>query len=604
VGQARSEEVGELRNPRCRVASLAFAVLALMWTGHYVWSEQSPHRARAGREGMTATNGKDETTMRELTIEKPYLHLPVKNRAPQRLMRFVVEGREVREFTIELADAEPDFWVFADVSSFRGKELQIHVDELPEGSQGVASIRQADDVPGVECLYQEKHRPQFHFSSRRGWNNDPNGLVYYEGTYHLFYQHNPYGWGWGNMHWGHAVSTDLVHWTELPEALYPDEMGTMFSGSAVVDWNNTAGLQQGNEKPIIAFYTAAGGENPASEGRPFTQAIAYSTDTGQTLTKYAGNPVIPHLEGTNRDPKVIWHEPTERWVMALYLGERDEAHYHALFASSDLRSWTKLSEVALADGGGECPDLFELPVDGDEANRKWVFSQASGHYLIGSFDGETFTPEEGPLRWQGDGSAAYAAQTFSDIPAEDGRRIQIAWLTQQLPGMPFNQMMTFPVELALRTTDNGPRLFVNPVQEIELLHDQSHAWENETLAEGSANLLAGLSGDLFHLRAELEIGDAQEVGFTIRGLPVLYHAAKQEVTCGKASGPLRSVKGRICLELLVDRASIEVFGNGGETYVVAGMIPPDDNTSLELVSKGGTATVKSLDVYELRSAWR
>jgi len=507
---------------------------------------------------MTATSGKDEASMRELMIEKPHLHLPVKNGAPQRVMRFVVEARQVEEFTIELADAEPDFWVFADVSAFRGEELQIHVDELPEGSPGVASIRQSDEVPGVDGLYQEKHRPQFHFASRRGWNNDPNGLVYYQGTYHLFYQHNPYGWGWGNMHWGHAVSTDLVHWAELPEALHPDEMGTMFSGSAVVDWNNTAGFQQGSEKPIILFYTAAGGENPASEGRPFTQAIAYSTDGGQTFVKYDANPVIPHLEGSNRDPKVIWHEPTGRWVMALYLGERDEAYYHALFASSNLRSWTKLTEVALTAGGGECPDLFELPVDGDQENRKWVFSQ----------------------------------------------RIQIAWLTQELPGMPFNQMMTFPVELTLRTTDDGPRMFVNPVKEIELLHAKRHAWENETLAEGGANLLAGFSGDLFHLRAELEIGDAQEVGFIIRGVPVLYHAEKQEITCGHAFGALRPVEGRICAELLVDRASIELFGNGGETYLVAGMIPPEDNTSLELVSKGGSAVVRSLEVYELRSAWR
>ena len=542
--------------------------------------------------------------MQELIIEKPYLHLPVKNGAPPRLMRFVVEGREVREFTIELADAEPDFWVFADVSAFRGKAMQIRLDELPEGSQGLTSIRQSNDVPGADSLYREKRRPQFHFSSRRGWNNDPNGLVYYGGTYHLFYQHNPYGWNWGNMHWGHAVSSDLVRWAERPEALHPDEMGTMFSGSAVVDWSNTAGFQQGSEKPIVLVYTAAGGENPASEGQPFTQAIAYSTDGGKTFAKYDGNPVIPHLEGGNRDPKVIWHAPTGRWVMALYLDERDEAHYHALLASSDLRSWTKLSEVALAAGRGECPDLFELPVDGDEGNRKWVFSQASGHYLIGSFDGETFTPEVGPLRWQGSESMAYAAQTFSDIPAEDGRRIQIAWLQQELPGMPFNQMMTFPVELTLRTTGDGPRLFVNPVQEIELLHDQRHAWENETLAEGGANLLAGLGGDLFHLRAELEVGDAEEVGFIIRGVPVLYHAAKHQVTCGRMSGALRPVEGKIRLELLVDRASIELFGNSGETYLVAGMIPPDDNTSLELISKGGTATVTSLEVYELRSAWR
>ncbi len=487
-------------------------------------------------------------------------------------MRFVVEGREVREFTIELADAEPDFWVCSDVAAFRGKKLQLHVEGLPEGSQGVASIQQADGVPGADCCYQEKHRPQFHFSSRRGWINDPNGLVYHEGTYHLFYQHNPYGWGSENKHWGHAVSSDLVHWTELPEALYPDEYGTIWSGSAMVDWNNTAGFQQGDEKPIVLFYTAAGGTNAASKGRPFTQAIAYSVDRGETFAQYAGNPVMPDLEGGNRDPKVIWHEPTGRWVMALYLDKRDETHCHALFASSDLRSWAKLSEVAMPAGMGECPDFFELPLDGDQANRKWVFSQASGHYLIGSFDGATFQPEVGPLCWQASESVAYAAQTFSDILAEDGRRIQVAWLRQELPGMPFNQMMTFPVELTLRTTGSGPRVFVNPVHEIELLHGTSHVWENETLAEGGESQLTGISGDLFRLRARSSrIGDAQEVGFVVRGLPVLYNAAKQEITCGKAVGTLRPVEGRISLEMLVDRAldrvirqrRRDVLGRGG-----------------------------------------
>ena len=502
--------------------------------------------------------------MRELSIEKPYLHLPVQNGAPQRRMRFVVEGREVREFTIELADAEPDFWVCANVSAFRGTKLQIHVEGPPVGPQGVASIQQADEVPGADCRYQEKHRPQFHFSSRRGWINDPNGLVYHEGTYHLFYQHNPYGWGWGNLHWGHAASNDLVHWTELPDTLYPDESGTIFSGSAVVDWNNTAGFQQGDEKPIVLFYTAAGGTNAASKGRPFTQAIAFSVDGGETFAKYAGNPVMPHLEGDNRDPKVIWHEPTGRWVMALYLDKRDETHYHALFASSDLRSWAKLSEVAMSAGMGECPDFFELPLDGDQANRKWVFSQASGHYLIGSFDGATFQPKVGPLCWQANESVAYAAQTFSDIPAEDGRLIQIAWLRQELPGMPFNQMMTFPVELTLRTTGGGPRLFVNPVKEIEVLHDRSHVWENETLVDGGESLLADTSGDLFRIRGEIEIGDAEEVGFVIRGLPVLYSATKREITCGKAVGALRPVEGRVRLEVLVDRALVELFGNDGE----------------------------------------
>ena len=529
-----------------------------------------------------------------------YLNLPVKNGAPKHWVRLLIGSDVVREFEIELADGKPDFWAFIDVSAHIGSPFSLEAEGLPEGLPGFASVRQSDSIEEAQDLYRERYRPQFHFTSRRGWNNDPNGLVYYQGEYHLFYQHNPFGVKWGNMYWGHAISRDLVHWEELDDALAPDALGQMFSGCAVVDWNNTAGFQRGEEKALIAIYTAAGGLTPSSKGQPFTQCLAYSTDRGRSWTKYAGNPVLGHLMGGNRDPKVIWHEPTRQWIMALFLDPPKGQPNYALLGSPDLKRWTRLCEVTLPCG--ECPDVFELPVDGSQANRKWVYWGGDGRYLIGSFDGQTFTPETGPVRsYAGN---AYAAQTYSDIPEGDGRRLQIAWLRGDLPGMPFNQQMTFPVELTLRTTVQGPRLFVNPVKEIELLHDKRHTWENETLAEGGANLLAGLSSDLFHLRAELELGDAHEVGFVIRGLPVLYNAAKQEITCGKAVGALRPVEGRVRLEVLVDRASIELFGNGGETYLVAGLIPADDSKSLELISKGGTATVKSLKVYELRSAWR
>ncbi|HWQ91869.1 MAG TPA: glycoside hydrolase family 32 protein, partial [Clostridia bacterium] len=296
----------------------------------------------------------------------------------------------------------------------------------------------------------EPLRPQFHFTSRRGWLNDPNGLVFYKGEYHLFYQHNPYGWGWGNMHWGHAVSPDLVHWKELPIALYPDEHGTMFSGSAVVDWNNTAGFQSGSEKPLVAMFTAA--------GKPFTQGLAFSNDRGRTWTKYENNPVLPHIVAENRDPKVIWHAPEQKWVMALYLDESD----YALFASKDLKRWEKLSDVRIP-GDSECPEFFEMPVEGREGETRWVFYGASGRHLVGKFDGTTFKPEGGPQELQR-GNCWYASQTYSDIPARDGRRILIPWgrmTAREVPfhqGMPFNQMMGLPVELTLRNTDDGLRL--------------------------------------------------------------------------------------------------------------------------------------------------
>jgi fructan beta-fructosidase len=526
-----------------------------------------------------------EPAERTITIAKRYLHLPVENGAPKRRMRLVVDGRTVREFEIELADAEPDFWVFSDVSPFAGEPMTIAVDRLPSDSEGLAAIEQADEVPGADGLYREKYRPQFHFSSRRGWNNDPNGLVYYDGEYHLFYQHNPYGWRWGNMHWGHAVSPDLVHWTELPIALYPHRFGDWcFSGSAVVDEHNTAGFQTGDEKVIVAAYTSTGrGE-----------AIAYSNDRGRTFTEYEGNPVVEHR---GRDPKVIWHEPGDHWVMAVY-DERDDARGIAFYTSADLKTWQYESRI---DGYYECPELFELAVDGDPGDTRWVVYSGNGDYAIGRFDGKTFTVESGKHRFHY-GNCFYASQTFSNTRPEDGRRIQIAWGRIGHPDMPFNQMMDFPVVLTLRSTEEGIRMFAEPVREIELLHDEKHAWRDVTLDPGE-NLLDGITGDLFHIRAEWGLSEAKQLGVKIRGVPVTYDVEKRQLVCQNETAPVEPIDGRLRLEILVDRTSIEIFAQEGRLYMPMGVIPPDEDRGLEVFAEGGPATVRSLEVYELRSAW-
>ncbi|MGQ9632389.1 MAG: glycoside hydrolase family 32 protein [bacterium] len=533
---------------------------------------------------------------KKIAVRNRYLNLPVKNGAPKVRMSFLAEGKKVREFEIELADGTPDFWVFSDVGAFEERTLTIEAEgeKIPAGA--LESIAQSDAIEGAESLYKEKHRPQFHFSSRRGWNNDPNGLVYYKGEYHLFYQHNPYGWRWGNMHWGHAVSTDLVHWEELPDALEPDERGTIFSGSGLVDWNNTAGFQTGDENVLVNVYTSAGGTSERSKGKPFVQSIAYSNDRGRTWTKYERNPVLGHIVGSNRDPKVIWHEPTRKWVMALYLDEND----YALFSSPDLLRWERLCTITIP-GASECPDIFELPVDGDPQNKSWVFWAANGSYLLGHFDGRTFVQEGDVHRcnWGGD---SYAAQTWSDIPPEDGRRIQIAWLRVDLPGMPFNQQMTFPCELTLETTSEGIRLFSRPVKEIEKLHGKKHSRRNVNLAPGE-NPLSQISGELFDIRAEFEVGEATGFGFAIRGIPVAYDVRRGVLSCQAKTAPLFPVDGKIRLQILVDRTSIEIFGNDGRIAMPIGVIPEDGDRSLEVYTEGGITLVNSLEVYELRSIW-
>ena len=522
-------------------------------------------------------------------VAKHFLNLPVKNGAPSRHVRLLVEGKVAREFDIELADGAPDWWAFLDLSDFKEKQAVLTVDKLREDSGAFKSINQSDEIMDAATLYLEKLRPQFHFSSRRGWNNDPNGLVYYQGEYHLFYQHNPYGWNWGNMTWGHAVSPDLVHWQELPNALYPDQLGTMFSGSAVVDWNNTAGFQTGNEKVLVAMFTAA--------GKPFTQGIAYSNDRGRTWKKYEKNPVLPHVAGENRDPKVIWYAPDKKWVMALYL---DHDNY-ALFSSANLKQWEKLSDVTLP-GDSECPEFFEIPVDGNIQNTRWIFYGGKGLYLIGEFDGKTFHPESGPHTLQ-NGNCWYASQTFNDLPATDGRRVLIPWGTMAMPGMPFNQMMGIPVELTLRTTEAGLRLFANPVRELTSLRTKTKTIKPQTLHPGE-NPLAGVTGELLDLVTEFTPGEAFEIGFNLRGMPVVYDVKNQELSCRDKKAMLKLDHGKVRLRMMLDRTSIDIFGNDGILYMPIGVLVPTDNLSLDVQAKGGEAHINSLEIFELKPAWK
>lgn len=535
---------------------------------------------------------------RAFLFQKQYLNLPVKNGAPRRLLRLYTDDKCVHEFNIELAPMapnEPDYWVFLDVSEFRNQTGTLHIYQYNnECKAGFDAIFQADTFPGQENLYREKLRPQFHFTSRRGWINDTNGMVWYDGEYHMFYQHSPYSWHSSDKAWGHAVSTDMIHWRELPAALHPDELGPIWSGSAVIDHNNTSGFQSGPEKPMVCFYTSAGGWTPWSLGRSFTQSLAYSNDRGRMFTKYLNNPIIHHISGSNRDPKVFWHEPTKQWVMVLFW----EDHMMGFFTSPDLKLWTRQSEIKSFH---ECPELFDLPVDGDPANTKWVLYGASGDYMLGQFDGKRFVPDGDPLRFHY-GNCFYASQTFNNIPASDGRRIQMAWGTVDMPGMPFNQMILFPVSLTLHTTEEGIRMYAQPVKEIESLHQKQWRRENLALRPG-VNPLVEIRGELFHIKAALDISETQSFQLTIRDIPITYDAVEQQITCCDKTSPLSPADGMILLEILVDCTTIEIFANGGCVYMPIGVLLPDNPQTINL-SAEGRLIIMEIEVNELKSIWR
>jgi fructan beta-fructosidase len=521
--------------------------------------------------------------VREIVADKRFLQFPVKNKAPMRRVRVLNGSETVTEFTIELAD-KPDWWAPLDVSKLKGKTLRIEVDNLPEDSKALDPVDAVDRVTASDALYTEKLRPQLHFSPSRGWNNDPNGMVYADGEWHLYFQHNPYGVEWGNMHWGHAVSKDLVHWEELPIALSPRKFGDWaFSGSAVVDKENTSGWKTGANELLVAAYTSTGrGE-----------CIIYSNDRGRTWSEYFGNPVVKHA---GRDPRLLWHAASKRWVMAVY-DEKDRKRWIAFYTSSDLKTWTYRSRI---EGFYECPDIFELPVDGDAKKQKWVLTAASSDYRVGKFDGETFTPETKMIRGN-QGRGVYAAQTFSNAP--DGRVIQIGWLQAPSPGMSFNQAMSLPIELGLKSTADGPRLTRRPAKELESLRGKSHTIGPIDVKPGDRPL-TDIGGELLEVRASIIPGETSRFTLTIRGVALAYDAKSREVRIGdhKLSVPLRD--GRLNLHVFADRTAFEVFASEGLVYVPFPVIPKPDAAAVEFDVAADQIRLDRLVVDELASIWK
>ncbi|MFA6701525.1 MAG: DUF4980 domain-containing protein [Dysgonamonadaceae bacterium] len=516
---------------------------------------------------------------------KKYLNIPISNEANREVMTIEVNGTKERVFDVRLASENPDYWVFCDISAFKNKTLNI---SFSSQNNGLNKIYQSDEIAGLDSLYKEQNRPQFHFSSRRGWNNDPNGLIYYVGEYHLFYQHNPYEKEWGNMHWGHAVSNDMIHWRELPVALYPDELGTMFSGSVVVDYQNTAGFNKGKTSAMVALYTA---DNPDRQ----IQCVAYSLDKGRTWTKYDKNPVIDSKDKWNskdtRDPKVFWYAPGKNWVMVL--NERDG---HSIYNSNNLKDWTFESHIT---GFWECPELFELPVDNNPNKKKWVMYGASGTYMIGNFNGKVFTPESGKHYYTT--GSAYAGQTFNNIPQSDGRRIQISWGRITPKNMPFNMLMLLPTELKLKSTNNGVRLFSAPIDETNLLTDNCEKWANLNVEQADKNLNVYKDEQLLRIKMTMKLSHATSAGLDFKGQSILNYDMNNNTVNGVFYSPEDMTSMEISADIFIDKSSVEVFiDNGAYSYSFERKIN-DQNKDFNFW--GNNIQIKNLEVFRLKSIW-
>ena len=533
----------------------------------------------------------DVKRTRDIVINQPLLHLPVKNGAPKRDVEVLLNGKIERHFSIELAANAnaADWWAPLDVADWRGKTIGIET-QLPENSIALESITQDAKLRDGANLYREPLRPQLHFSAQRGWLNDPNGMVYADGEYHLYFQHNPYGTAWGNMHWGHAVSRDLAHWQELPIALYPFAPNdAVFSGSAVVDKANSSGWKQGANELIVAAYTStARGE-----------CIVYSNDNGRTFTEYENNPVVKH---NGRDPRLLWHAPSKKWVMAVYsedLSQAEEAQKRRIdfYHSPDLKTWTFGSRI---NDFFECPDIFELPIDGDAKNTRWVLTAANSEYMIGSFDGKTFTPET-PKLTGSRGRGFYAAQTFSHDPKN--RTVQIGWMQAPSPGMTFNQAMSLPLQLSLRSTPDGPRLAWSPVEELKTLRTKTHDLGAPTLRPGAANPAAQVSGELLELHATFTPPKTGEVRFNLRGVPIVYDADKEELSVQDLRVSLKARAGKIELKIFTDRTIYEIFANDGLVYLPLPIIPDAKNLAVD-ISASGETKFNALEIYQLKPIWK
>lgn len=520
------------------------------------------------------------STSNMMTIEKKYIVVPINNHAVSKKLCFYEDAgdgkRLVMDFDCKMDFLHPQYMVYIDVSRYMGRKFSY--DSIPHME---FTLKQSDSKE-LDGLYQEEYRPLSHFTPQIGWINDPNGMIKYQGTYHMFYQYNPCGTEWGNMHWGHAVSQDLLHWAEKDIALFPDEMGTMYSGSAIEDTHNVTGLQTTDKPPMLLFYTAAGDRTLLAAGKLRTQCLAVSHDGGRTFEKYAKNPILDSVVNYNRDPKVVYVEEIQKYLMVLYLAE----DRYGLFVSDNMLDWMPLQEIRIANES-ECPDIYRCKVG---SKTYWVLIGASDQYIVGIFRDGKFVPQtqEKQLCYS---PYSYAAQSFSGI--ENGRIIRMAWQKLKMPCLRVPNQMSVPMEMKLKVSDMGCFLTAYPVEEIKQLYLDTKVITNIPLDAPIEIKLDQAAYDM-HIVADYD----SKMNLDLFGHTLQINTQDNCITFGKLKMPLSSDQATVDIRIIVDRCSFEVFADEGRFYAALYAVC-DYNLPYLKLSAESSGKVRSLSCHKL-----
>ena len=605
-------------------------MMALLYLGPSVVQAQE-------RQGVKVEFLGTNNTMIRITGEGKYLMLPIQDNGEEATLNLLVDGKQEKNFTARLAKNKVDYMVPLDLSSYRGKHIILNV----ISNQSRATVREAQGdacwknialSDTFDISNREKFRPAFHHTPDYGWMNDPNGMVYADSLWHLCYQWNPYGSKWANMTWGHATSRDLIHWERQEPTILPDGLGMIFSGSSAIDHHNSAGF---GKDAIVTLYTSAA----ASQ----MQSLAYSTDGGNTFTKYPGNPVIT-METEARDPNMFWDEAHQQWVMLLAHALEKEM---LIYTSPDLKQWTLASRFGKGMGaqGGvwECPDLFELPVSGSTGNeKKWAlvcnlnpggpFGGSATQYFIGDFDGTTFKADTDttgtiPTKWMDYGKDHYAAVSWSDAP--NNRRTVIGWMSNwqyaaEVPTLQYRSANTLPREMGIfKDTDGQYYLSSTPSPELEALRGGLHH-QSRRFSLGKSDKTISLpthNDGIFEILVDFEARKGQVLTLTLANkagerVVLTYDSDKETLAFDRTQSgivnfsqdfpavtvaPTHRHDGKLSLRIFVDRSSIEVFEKEGRLAMTNIVFPNSPYTELSLKCSKGKAKISNLKVYSLNT---